>query len=113
MPKRRSREVVLASEPSELPVPDDAAFAGLEDEAGLFLLLCHERSIERLQKLLPRGIGEKTVMRAIEALNAKAPAPLAEVTPDQIRITPLGMAFYRRFSNDIQTFRSSLDALLR
>jgi hypothetical protein len=112
MPKRRSREVVLATGPSELPVPDDAIFTGVEDQAGLFLLLCHEGSIEQLQKLLPRGIGEKTVVRAIEALNAKLPAPLAEVSADRISITPLGMALYRRFASDIQAFKSGLDALL-
>lgn len=112
MPKPRSREVVFPSEPGAFPM-DDAALTGLEDEAGLFLLLCHERSIEGLKKLLPRGIGEKTVLRAIQALNAKAPAPFAEVSSDQILITPLGLAFYRRFSPDIQTFRSALDALLR
>lgn len=91
-----SRAVMFAAEAGNVAYHDNL-FAGLEERLSIFLMLCSHRSIESFEAFTRGQVGEPAVLRAIEHLNQRAPAPLAEVDAKTIRITPAGMAAYRQF----------------
>lgn len=94
--RRPPRTVVLATEVSNVS-HHEALFAGLEQRLSFFLMLCSHGSIEGLEQFTRGSVGEKAIVRAIQLLNERAPAPLAQVDATTIRVTPAGMAVHRQF----------------
>jgi hypothetical protein len=88
---------VTLSEASSAIRYDDNAFAGLEEDFSMFLMLCSCKSIERLEELTRGKRGEKAVIRSIERLNDRLQCKLAVISPTSISVTSEGMAVYRQY----------------
>ncbi len=115
IPQRPKRALVMAERAGDIAF-HDTLLTGLEQRLATFCLLCHEGSVEAFEKFTRGRIGENSIVRSIGVLNEKLPATIAEVTRDEIRITPAGLALYRQFSEPIRGIRSvfdNIDAIFR
>ncbi len=110
--RRPPRAVAFATEVSNVS-HHEALFTGLEQRLAFFLMLCSHGSIEAFEQFTRGTVGEKAILRAIQLLNERAPAPLAQVDATSIRVTPAGMAVYRQFGPVVDVIANTMTGLRR
>jgi DKNYY family len=89
----------------------EKSFAGYEEDLSIFLMLCTHKSIKSYEEFTRGKKGAKSVVRALERLNAALPLPLAEMSRTSIFITAEGVAAYRQFGPVVDRLTNLLAAL--